>query len=232
MPPDEKVVDDPKVDDPKVDDPKVDDPKVDDPKVDDKGKGAADGKDTALGGDSKVEGDEKPSAPEKYEDFKVPDGVEISAEQLELASPVFKELGLTQEQAQKLVTLEVSRMEAQAAESAKVSKEWVDELKKGEETGGADFEANLEKVRGFIARAAGDDAEEVKAILNGSPIGNFPPLFRMFLRIANATAEGTFAGKGSGGPPEPGSAEADMALLRQQYPSMFNEDGTPKAQTQ
>ena len=46
---------------------------------------------------------EAPVVPETYADFKLPEGQAISPELLAEATPIFKELGLTQENAQKLV---------------------------------------------------------------------------------------------------------------------------------
>src|SRR5579863_3544340 len=46
----------------------------------------------------------KPSAaPDKYTDFKAPDGYTLDPATIEAATPIFKELGLSQDAAQKLV---------------------------------------------------------------------------------------------------------------------------------
>src|SRR5262245_55633150 len=42
-------------------------------------------------------------APEKYADFKIPDGMAVDAKALEAFTPALRELNLTQDQAQKLV---------------------------------------------------------------------------------------------------------------------------------
>ena len=52
-----------------------------------------------------------PVVPEKYE-FKAPEGYEIDAKFIEQATPVLKELGLTNDQAQKLVNLQIEREKA------------------------------------------------------------------------------------------------------------------------
>lgn len=60
------------------------------------------------GGTSLLNEDDKlaPSgAPDAYTDFKAPEGFELDKAALSKAAPVFKELGLTQDQAQKLVDL-------------------------------------------------------------------------------------------------------------------------------
>jgi hypothetical protein len=57
---------------------------------------------TALGG--KAEAAPTPVVPESYE-LVAPDGVTLDAASVEAATPVFKELGLTNEQANKLVPI-------------------------------------------------------------------------------------------------------------------------------
>ena len=52
--------------------------------------------------------DKNEAAPEKYEDFKLPEGMEVNTDLLDKATPVFKELNLTQDQAQKMVDLQTT----------------------------------------------------------------------------------------------------------------------------
>lgn len=63
-------------------------------------------------GEAKPDGEKKPEekavAPEKYETFAAPEGYEIDPALVEKATPLFKELGLTQEQAQKLVDFQAA----------------------------------------------------------------------------------------------------------------------------
>ena len=47
---------------------------------------------------------ESSGAPESYTDFSVPEGHTLDAAAIESATPIFRELGLTQDQAQKLVS--------------------------------------------------------------------------------------------------------------------------------
>ena len=49
--------------------------------------------------------DESASVPESYEKFEMPEGIELDETVFEQASETFKELGLTQEQGQKLADL-------------------------------------------------------------------------------------------------------------------------------
>ncbi len=80
--------------------------------------------------------DKKPDAPqgapEKYEDFKLPEGFQFDKAQLEAATTLFKESGLTQEGAQKLVDF-YAKNGLQAAEApykawADLQKEWTSEI--------------------------------------------------------------------------------------------------------
>ena len=48
-------------------------------------------------------------APDKYADFKAPEGVTLNKDAIDAAVPIFKELGLSQDQAQKLVELQAKR---------------------------------------------------------------------------------------------------------------------------
>src|SRR5437879_843733 len=49
-------------------------------------------------------------APEAYTDFTAPEGYTLDAKTIDAVMPIFKELGLTQDQAQKLVTFHASQL--------------------------------------------------------------------------------------------------------------------------
>jgi hypothetical protein len=72
-------------------------------KPDDKAKTDDKGKSLANPDDKKPE-DKKSVVPEKYE-FKAPEGFEFDAAMVDKATPIFKELGLSQDGAQKLIDL-------------------------------------------------------------------------------------------------------------------------------
>lgn len=81
------------------------------------------------------EGEKKsdaPVVPEKYADFKLPDGFKMDEKVLPEIQATFKELGLTQEGAQKLVDIYAKNgMQAAAApyqEWARLQKDWTDEI--------------------------------------------------------------------------------------------------------
>jgi hypothetical protein len=89
--------------------------------------GKKDGEPAAQKPEAKPE-EKKATAPEKYE-FKAPEGVKLDAALLEKATPIFKEMGLSQEAAQKLVDFQA----AQQVEAAKAFNEqlgkWQAEVK-------------------------------------------------------------------------------------------------------
>lgn len=68
--------------------------------------------------DIKPEGEQKPEvkagAPEAYTNFTLPEGVELKSPTLEKATATFKELGLSQEAAQKIVDLHIAEIQAAA----------------------------------------------------------------------------------------------------------------------
>ncbi len=100
--------------------------------------------------EAKKEDVPKEGAPEKYADFKVPDGFKFDPEALTEAQATFKELGLTQDQAQKLVDT-YSKVGREAAEApykawADTQKEWLSDI--------ADrFGSKSEAVRTDISKA-------------------------------------------------------------------------------
>jgi len=89
-------------------------PKEGDPKPEDKPKEPAEG------------------APEKYADFKVPEGFKFDEKALSEATAAFKELGLTQEAAQKLINTYAKNtqqaVEAPYKQWADLQKEWLGDI--------------------------------------------------------------------------------------------------------
>lgn len=156
-----------------------------------------------AGEEGKTEGTQaKPVVPEKYE-FKAAEGVTLDTKAVEAFSPIAKELGLTQEQAQKLVDLYGSQMvgvsQAQAEAQAAVVEKWAADAKADKEIGGANFEANANMAMKAIARFG---TPELKQLLNDTGLGNHPELVRFCMRAGALISEDTLAmgGKASTGP--------------------------------
>lgn len=121
----------------------------------------------------KKEGDAVVGAPEKYGEFKLPDGYKFDDKQLGDATALFKEMNLSQDQAQKLVD-HYAANSLQAAEApykawADLQKQWI----------------------GDIADRFGSKAESVKTDI-GKAIGTLPPsLARSFRSALDLTGAGS-----------------------------------------
>ena len=147
-----------------------------------------------------------PVIPEAYE-LKV-EGVDLDPKAVEAATPIFKEAGLTQEQAQAVVSHYAKDVLPSVAQTVQQDTlkllgmdglgAWAAAIKTDKELGGADYEKNLTVI------AAGRDAvssPELRAFLETSRIGNHPEIARLFFKVGKAIAEGgVFHGnRGAGG---------------------------------
>jgi hypothetical protein len=142
------------------------------------------------GKDDKGDDDEESGAPESYEQFTVPEGIEIDETVLTEFSEVAKELNLNQSQAQRLIDLESKRAEAsqQAMQEAfeTQQEQWVKELKDDKDFGGDSFDSNLGLAVKVINKFGGP---ELKEVLDTSGMGNNPELVKMFNKIGKAISE-------------------------------------------
>lgn len=131
-----------------------------------------------------------PAVPEKYE-FTAPEGYQLDAAATEKWSGVFKDLGLTQEQAQKLVDMDAERTAsgAKAAQEAHARQigEWVESIKQDKELGGAKFEENIS-----IAQKAMADfgTPALRQMLEDSGLGSHPEVVRFFHAVGKELVEG------------------------------------------
>lgn len=138
----------------------------------------------------KTEGDGKTAAtaPEQYADFSIPDGYALGEIGDEFKS-VAKELGLTQEQAQKLIDLDVKRANAQTEAVHRATAEWQAQSKADKEFGGDALEQNV----GIAQKALntfGTDA--LKTLLQQTGLANHPEVIRAFYRAGKAISEDRF----------------------------------------
>ena len=154
----------------------------------------------------------EPEVPDRY-DLKMPEGVEPDAALLEKATPLFKELKLTGEQAQKLSDLYADKL----AETRKVQLDawngglegWRSAAKADAEIGGAKFAENVGAARSALDRFG---TPELKQALDEYGLGNHPELIRFCFRVGKALAEDRLVDGRRGA----GSADPAKVL----YPSM------------
>jgi hypothetical protein len=135
-------------------------------------------------------GDKPEEAPETYDKFTLPDGMEMTDEQLSQATEVFKDLALSQEQAQKLVDFEtkLSSQKDASIQSAwdKVNQGWVEESKTDSEFGGDKLTASL-----VTAKAARDayGNDKFTEMLEITGVGNHPEMIRFLTKVGKDVSE-------------------------------------------
>ena len=163
---------------------------------------------TPEGGEAKV------GAPEKYE-LKVGDKP-LTKEALEKYEPLFREAGLSNEAAQKLVDVRVAEMQAQDASAVehliKQHDEWLGATKSDTEIGGANLDTSVKHAQSALARFG---TPELKQFLHDTGAGSHPEVVRAFARIGKAMAEDVIV---TGDPGKGERTYEDKA--RQMFPSM------------
>jgi hypothetical protein len=126
-----------------------------------------------------------PAVPEKYEDFKLPDGVKLDTELMGEFGATAKELGLTQEQAQRVADLgaKLSQKNAAAVNDAveQAKTEWIAQSKTDKEIGGEKFDANAAEAKA-VFDAFG--TPELGKLLVDSGLGNHPEMLRWAYRVS------------------------------------------------
>lgn len=146
-------------------------------------------------------------APEAYADFTAPEGYKLDAKAIEAALPVFKEMGLNQEQAQKLVTMQANQM-IEAAKAPTATYETMRRDWRAAVDADADIKAysrdgksGLDAVKIDLGRAMATLPEslrtEFKAAMDLTGAGDNPAFVKAFWKMAQQIAEpGHVGGKG------------------------------------
>lgn len=165
---------------------------------------------------------DKPAIPEKYEFANLPEGYTLDDASLGEWSGVFKELGLTQEQAQKLVEMDAKRFTAanspeaqqKAAVDARNSQvsQWEAAIKQDKDLGGSNFEASVGTAQAAIAEFG---SPELTAFLKESGLGSFPPLVKAFHQIGKQLGEGSLHRTTTAVP-------AERSIAERMYPNYPN----------
>jgi hypothetical protein len=142
--------------------------------------------------DSK-KGDAPVGAPEKYE-LKPAEGFTLDEALLAKAEPVFKELNLTNEQAQKAADLFAAIKTQEAADSqaaiVKQVEDWFTAVKTDPEIGGKVFDTTVKHAQAAIGRFA---SPSLKQFLSDTGLRNHPELVRTFAKIGAAMSEDTIS---------------------------------------
>jgi hypothetical protein len=177
------------------------------------------------------EGDKAPKtegAPETYTDFTAPEGFTLNKEVIEKAAPIFKELGLTQDQAQKLVNLQTEReaasskagLDAYNATRAEWRKEVLGDAELS--TGGKVKPEVLQNI-GKAIDSVGDPAlsKSFREVMDSTGVGDNPAFVKMMYKWSQAVTEGGHvAGKGPSAEGQKGPDAAPKTLASAMYPNL------------
>ncbi len=138
------------------------------------------------------------SAPESYEDFSLPEGMEMDADVLGEFKNLAKELNIPQAKAQQLINFQTQLASKQAeqyqAAVIKQGQDWAASIKSDPEVGGDNYDKSVESAIKVI-QSFGDPA--LTELLNTSGLGNHPALFKFCHRISSAISEDKFVLPGS-----------------------------------
>jgi len=155
---------------------------------------------TADDGAEKPDGDKDETAekviPEAYE-LTPPEGMTLDADTLALATPVFKELGLSNEQAQSLIPVAsefakkiTDSQNAQILASVSAQrKEWFDTSKADPEIGGANWDKTISTAAMALDKLGATKGTPFRTLLDDSGLGNHPEMIRMMKRVGDAIGE-------------------------------------------
>src|SRR5258706_10295271 len=145
---------------------------------------------------------ESPSgAPEKYEDFKLPEGVKLEGETLKSAQELFKALNLPQDGAQRLVDFHLSQIKAATEASSKA----YDDMRATWQTAAkadAEIGPHMAKIKENVGRlydAIGDAklVGEFKQIMDLSGVGDNPAFIKFLNKASQYVIEGKHVSGGS-----------------------------------
>lgn len=176
------------------------------------------GSDDTSGSDTTDQHDNEGSqtAPDTYADFVMPEGVEVDSALLEEATPIFKELGLNQEQAQKLIDFQAKQVQASSQSNVdafnQLMEDWSTQSKNDKEFGGDAFDENIKVAQSAISKFG---TPELKQLLEEHGVGNHPEVIRFMVKVGKLTAEDI-----------PGSSTAPTSKAQDRVSLLYPNDKT------
>lgn len=143
------------------------------------------------------------TVPDTYT-FKAPEGGEVDQTLVDTFSPVFKELGLTQAQADKLTEAYNKHAQTQADITrnaiAEMGRQWETQTKADPELGTKLDQIKIDVGRALDVVLSPKEREAFQTAMNQTMIGNNPEFIRTFWKLAQRAAPGTHV---AGGGPSP-----------------------------
>lgn len=186
------------------------------------GKDGVDGSKSDDGGANGGDDDGKSQgAPESYETFTFPEGVEPNQSLLDAVIPLFKEANLSQEAAQKIIDAYTETNVASSAKAKEAADEefkgmisgWETELKNDKDFGGDKYNENcaiaLKAVKQF-------GTPEMREMLTNTGVGSHPEFVKFAHKIGSLISEDKF----NFTPPGGDGTQKDPAKI------LYGEDGT------
>lgn len=139
-------------------------------------------------------------APEVYEEFKAPDGIELDAEVMPEVHEIFKELGLSQEKAQevfekflgiqeKLAGTPEQQMQAAEQQIVALNTRLAEECKNLPDIGGEKFGESLSIASNVMQKFG---TPEFRSLIAYTGVGSHPEFFKMMVSIGKRMAPDTF----------------------------------------
>lgn len=155
----------------------------------------------AEGEDGKPK-DDKPAegAPEAYDEFKAPDGIEIDPEVLPEVHEIFKDLGLSQEKAQevfekflgiqeKLAGTPEQQLQAAEQQIVALNSRLAEECKNLPEIGGEKFAESLATASKVMQQFG---TPEFRSLIAYTGVGSHPEFFKMMVAIGSKMSPDNF----------------------------------------
>ena len=170
-------------------------PEVDEADKDGKSKekdGEKFGKDKSEEGESEEDGKTQleDGAPEKYENFTVPEGYTLNDELLGSFTEKAKAANLTQAQAQDFLDMAVNSSKISAEQAtidfAKTREDWIDSVKADPDFGGAKFNETKQRAVRAMSKFG---SPALKTWFAQTGIGDQPELIKAFARMDKETGE-------------------------------------------
>lgn len=170
-----------------------------------------DGETSLLGGDAaKPEGEAAPEhvVPEKYE--LAVEGIELDATAIEAATPVFKELNLSNEQAGKLMPVAAQFRDQVATQTrdatlqelvdghSKQKADWAAAAKADPEIGGGNLDQTLHLAGKALDHFGHPEGSDFRKLLTETGFGNHPDMVRIMRGVGELISEDGFPRSGAG----------------------------------
>jgi len=150
--------------------------------------------------DASGDAEDGQTPPGEYADFTLPEGIQLDESLMTEALPVFKELGLTQDAAQKLVDFHAARVQADAQNQVdafnQLKTDWREQSVNDKEFGGDAFAENVKLAQAAVNKFG---TPELKQLMEDYGVGNHPEMLRFMVKVGKLTAEDVPGSTGTAG---------------------------------